>query len=344
MRTTTDDVLSEVLVETDRELLNIPIGQIKVYANQPRQEFDEEELNGLADSIEEVGQRTAITVRPINDGQFNYELVDGERRLRACQMRGKPTILALVEKIDSEGEQFMRSVVANFCRAAHTPLETAEALQRILEWICQKNPEIPKREALEKAAKACGRSYSWATQNLGLLNLCPEVRELMKEKKIPRQIGVALTSLKPEHQISFAHYIIKKGLDFKPALNYIRIHTEKVHLAGKGRQRRGNKNYDYFRMFVQRFGRDLEMMSGMFQAKKKELFTHRSASEINELVMLVSAQTDYLKEIQSILKKVIIEKENTEKAIAWAQSCHEAKSPVATGSIVQAPVAKEATA
>lgn len=110
------------LIIGEMELLEIPIDHIVVYANQPREEFNEEELNGLADSISEVGLQNAITVRRILDRPLYYELVDGERRFRACQICGLTSISALVKNISSEDEQYVSSVVSNFCRSGHTPL------------------------------------------------------------------------------------------------------------------------------------------------------------------------------------------------------------------------------
>ena len=320
MKKNENDVLPESSTVEDMELLEIPIDQIAVYANQPRKEFNEEGLAGLANSTNEVRLQNPVSVRLKKNGQFLYELIDGERRLRAHKMLGKTTILALVKKINSEDEQFVSSVVSNFCRAVHTPLEIANALQRILEWIYKNNQGISRPEAMEKAAKVCGRSYSWVAQHLGLLNLCPEVRGLMEKNRIPFQIGVALTTLKSEHQISFANHIIKREFGFKEALNYIRTHVDKDKINVGGRKRSGSKNYAYFQGSLKKFNRELEIMANLIRTREEDMFKNRSSQELRVLFFSVTKQLDTMKEIKDVLEKVMIRKKTTEESVKWAQN------------------------
>src|SRR5260370_42677535 len=87
----------------------IPVDKIKTSPTQARQDFDPNDLKSLADSIRTRGQIEPAKLRPVNGG---FELVDGERRLRAIQLLGGTTIKALVEDMDPK-ESALRGMVAN---------------------------------------------------------------------------------------------------------------------------------------------------------------------------------------------------------------------------------------
>jgi len=294
-------------------LLEIPVDLIRPYSNQPRKEFNQEELDGLAESIEIVGQKQAITVRPINDGKdekYLYELTDGERRLRSCISNGKKTILALVQPVDSEEEQFLDSVVSNFCRAGHTPLETAHALERLINQFKSKNGHTDESQIIDKVAKICGRSTSWARQHLGLLRLCPEVQELISTKKLLYQIGVSLTNMKPEYQIPFARHIIKFELNFKQALHYVRMHRDVEKLSPGGRRRPPSEDYERLQRFLNRSEEWIGIINDMPFKKFEDMLKNRSNEELSRVILLLEDLSEEILILVGTFKEVKTKKIN----------------------------------
>lgn len=200
-------------------------------------------------------------------------------------------------------------------------LETAKALQRIMGWINKNNENATRQEAIERAAKICGRSSAWVTQHLGLLNLCPAVRDLMEKKQIPFQIGIALTSLKDEHQLSFATHIIKKGLEFRAALHYIRSNVDKDKLADHGRRRGGSasSSYSHLQRFMNNLERDLGITADLVRQKRNDMFKNHSAKEVRDFVFTIDEQIGLLRGMKDILQEIVFQKNTTQKAIEWAQ-------------------------
>lgn len=107
----------------------VPVDQIRPNPKQPRQVFDEDALNELVESIKEVGVLQPIVVRKVSDNQF--ELIMGERRWRASQQAGQPTVPAIVRATD-DGDLLRDALLENLHRAQLNPLEEAAAYQQLL--------------------------------------------------------------------------------------------------------------------------------------------------------------------------------------------------------------------
>ncbi|MFA5023724.1 MAG: ParB/RepB/Spo0J family partition protein [Patescibacteria group bacterium] len=302
-------------------VLEILLGKIRLFADQPRSYFDPEELEGLCESINEIGLRTPILVRPISDGgEYEYELIDGERRYLACQKIGRKTIRAIVETVSSEEEQFLKSTVANFCRSGHTPLETAKALEKIIAYLAQKpeNRQANRTELMNQVSHICGRSSTWANQNLGLLKLCPEIQNHLSEKRLPFQVCVSLSSLKPEYQISFSTHIIKHELDFKKALNYIRTHCDQEKLAPGGRKRKPSDDYAALQRFLDYLETKLEEIMDLKSHKIEEIFKGRSNQQFRQIFTQIdNLGNDFKATAQTF--KAILEKRTNAKSLALTE-------------------------
>lgn len=289
-------------------LMEIPLDQIRPFPSQPRTDFDEDELFGLSESIGEIGLQSAISVRTIfdADNHYRFELIDGERRYRACQMARKEKISALVWNVVSEDDQFIKSVAANFCRAPHTPIETACALDRIVKQYLAAG--LKKELAIDKAAKICGRSAAWVQQHLILLNLCQEVREKLTSKELFFQVGIALSNLKPEYQISFASHIVKSGLGLRRALHYIRDNCDHETLSANGRKRRPSRDYNRFQRFLENLEQETDIILDMKFSAFEAMLTQRSYEDLQEVVELLEDSIDNLKGLAENVKKVILKK------------------------------------
>ena len=123
--------MSDRIQEVGVEILVDP-ERVHPFKGQPRRYFNEASIKALAKSIETSGQKQPATVRVISgEGEEReFELIDGERRWRACLMIGKP--LNAVIRVETERKhQFLSAAVANFLKEPHTPLEIAHALLEI---------------------------------------------------------------------------------------------------------------------------------------------------------------------------------------------------------------------
>lgn len=185
----------------------VPISLVRPFADQPRNYFCNVRLTELANSIKEIGQTTPVEVRrltqPDNDGH-EYELIDGQRRWHACQMAGLDRIRLTVTQVANQEEQFVRSIVANFGRAGHTPMEICAALCRL------------EKNGMSQAAmaNALGRNAAWVSSHLSLARLVPAVQEMLHPEHPQRlglRVGVMLASLPPDLQLVLAKKISSHG-------------------------------------------------------------------------------------------------------------------------------------
>ena len=185
-------VLGSEVSKVERILRN----QIRRFTDQPRNFFDAKDMNDLAASIEEIGQQTPIVVKAvIGDPKHKYELVDGERRWIACGMAGVDTMLAWVRPIKDSDEQFVASVVGNFGRSSHTPLEISQAINRIRK--SKRMESFSPGEQIAKIAKIFARSEPWVYSHLALLRLHPEVQAMMSPT-ISEELLLTMSSVRPK--------------------------------------------------------------------------------------------------------------------------------------------------
>lgn len=149
---------------TRAALAELPIDAIQPNPRQPRGVFDEDELEGLATSIRDIGVLQPIVVRPL--GEDIYELVAGERRLRASKRAGLELIPAVVRHTD-DGQLLKEALVENIHRVQLNPLEEAAAYQQLLEDFDFTQEEL---------AAALGKSRPAISNSLRLLALPEEVQ------------------------------------------------------------------------------------------------------------------------------------------------------------------------
>src|SRR5437763_1963817 len=152
-------------------LLEIPVGAVEPNPKQPRTHFEDEPLDALAASIKEVGVLQPIVVRRAGGG---YELIAGERRLRAAKRAGLATVPAVVR--DSEDSDTLReALIENIHRQDLGPIELAEAFRSLLEDLGLKQEELAER---------VGVSRSHIANTLRLLQCTAEIQQLLADGKI----------------------------------------------------------------------------------------------------------------------------------------------------------------
>ncbi|MFA5095323.1 MAG: ParB/RepB/Spo0J family partition protein [Candidatus Paceibacterota bacterium] len=301
------DLKSKVVV-SEAKICEIPIGLIRPFADQPRKYFNKDGLIALMESMKAVGQKRPIWVRPIIDGQYCFELIDGERRYRSCLLGNIPTILAYVMDVKSKEEQFICSVVANFGSELHTPLEITFALAYIRDFLMRQE-KIENSAAIEKVAIIVAHSKSWVYQYLGFTRLCQTVQDFMNERKISFQIGVALSNFTPEAQIEKASYIIEHKLPLRKALHYIRSNRTAESLAGTSKNRRSpSKDYEILMRVINRLRTDTETILDMKQQEVERIFKERSTKEMQSIVMILQDAEEDLNLLRRAIAGIIQEK------------------------------------
>jgi ParB family transcriptional regulator, chromosome partitioning protein len=192
------------------ELAKVPLDLLQRGRYQPRIDMRPETLQELADSIKAQGVVQPIVVRPvgvpgIGESQ-RYEIVAGERRWRAAQMAGLAEIPAVIRRIP-DNAAIAVALIENIQRENLNPLEEARALERLI-----KEFELTHQEA----AEAVGRSRAAVSNLLRLLELAPEVCELVEKRQIEMGHARALLALSDKRQqADVAALIAKKGLSVR---------------------------------------------------------------------------------------------------------------------------------
>lgn len=165
-------------------ILYLPVDLISPNPNQPRQNFSEESLQELADSIRGKGVIQAISVRKQGD---RYELIAGERRLRATQMVGLKRIPVHVLEVKDDSEMMVYSLIENIQRDDLNGIEEAEAYACLHSQYKLSHTQI---------AGAVGKSRVSITNTLRLLNLPPKIQQGLRDEKISAGHARALLGLK----------------------------------------------------------------------------------------------------------------------------------------------------
>ena len=184
----------------------LPIHKVEPNPNQPRQDFDPEELQSLADSISLHGVVQPLTVRELNSGY--YQIIAGERRWRAARIAELKEIPAVI--IEADDKKVMElALIENLQRQDLNPVEEALGYQTLME---------VHGMTQEDAAKQVGKSRPAVANALRLLNLTPKVLEMVRKGELSAGHARAVLSLKSEKlQEQAAQKIAALGLSVRQA-------------------------------------------------------------------------------------------------------------------------------
>lgn len=204
-------------------LLELAVGAIQPNRRQPRSMFDDEALQALALSIQEVGILQPIVVRRSTSG---YELIAGERRLRAARLAGLATVPVILRESD-DSESLREALIENIHRENLNPIELAEAFRELLEELGLKQ---------ETLAERLGVSRSHVANTIRLLALPGDVQHLLAEGKIQAGHGRALLALaEPEAQKTLALRSAAEELSVREVEELVRNYLE--HPVAKGAEK-----------------------------------------------------------------------------------------------------------
>ena len=173
---------------------------------QPRTRMDEGSLYELAESIKSQGVMQPVLVRPLAGGG-DYEIIAGERRVRAARLAGLDEVPVLVKDVPDEAAAVM-ALIENIQREDLNPLEEAQGLQRLVNEF---------KLTHEQAAAAVGRSRSAASNLLRLLNLAAPVQQMLMAGELDMGHARALLPLDNAQQILSANEIVARKLSVRDA-------------------------------------------------------------------------------------------------------------------------------
>ena len=183
-----------------RGVLEVDISLIDVNPDQPRKIFNEEEIQGLAESIRENGLINPITLRE-KDSQ--YQIISGERRFRAFKFLNRDKVPALVLENIDDSKMLELTLVENIQRADLNPIEIARSYKKLIYDLNIKQEELANR---------VGKSRSTISNSMRILDLSENIQNLILESKITEGHARAILSLTDENEReAFAKEIIENG-------------------------------------------------------------------------------------------------------------------------------------
>lgn len=214
------DVDAMIEPKSDDELRVIDVDLIERGPWQPREHFDEESLQELADSIATQGVVQPIVVRQKTavDGRERFEIVAGERRWRASQKAGLSQVPAVIKSFDDQTAAAV-SLIENIQRENLNPLEESSALKRLIDEFDMTHQQV---------AESVARSRASVSNLLRLQELNPDVKALLAMRDIDMGHARALLAIEGVQQSSVAKEVAKKGLSVRETEALIRKMTSPV--------------------------------------------------------------------------------------------------------------------
>ena len=206
-------LIGETKVETNTNKLSL--SDIVPNKNQPRKNFEEENLQDLTNSIKERGVIQPIIVRQSSSENTKYEIIAGERRWLAARKAGLHDIPVVVTEAD-DLKSLEFAIVENVQRHDLNPLEEAQGYKRLINEFSYDQ---------EKVSKFIGKSRSYITNSLRLLNLPKEILKFIEERRLTSGHAKILVGL--DNALFIANKIIEKKLSVRQTENFVKIFRKK---------------------------------------------------------------------------------------------------------------------
>ena len=220
VRNDTVDTVNTSELGENEAILHLNTSDIKSGRYQPRTDFNQQKLQELISSIKEQGVVQPILVRKTDSG---YEIIAGERRLRAVKSLGIDKIPAIVREVDDVNAMEI-GLIENIQREDLNVIEEAKAYSRLTKEFHYTHEQI---------AQAVGKDRTSVTNALRMLNLPMKIQQLILEDIITMGHARALLSVADPHsQMTMCEKIIKKGLSVREAEQLVKPHTAKRKAPG----------------------------------------------------------------------------------------------------------------
>ena len=197
----------------------LPVDEIGAHPYQPRTRFDDEAIQELAASIRATGVLQPVLVRR-SPGGSGYQLVAGERRLRATIVAGLSMIPAIIKDV-ADPEMMELSLVENIQRENLNPIEEAKAYQTLVEKLGLTHDQVSERVGKQRVS---------ITNALRLLGLPVEVQEMVSRETLSAGHARALLAIdKPGEQLAAARYVQSKGFSVRRTEAFVRRKLRRLH-------------------------------------------------------------------------------------------------------------------
>lgn len=225
------------------DIIDIPLNEIRSNPYQPRTTFVDETLQELADSIKEVGIVQPILVKKSIKG---YELIAGERRTKAARLAGLENIPAIVKEFTDQ-EMMEIALIENIQREDLNPIDEANAYANIIK---------VSGMTQEEFAKKFGKSRSYVTNLLGLVNLPNKTKVLVQEKKISMGHARALSKIEDDNKIDeLAMKIVENSMSVRDIEKLIsEENIPKKNKFNRSMETKNIRNTIYERIFQEKVG------------------------------------------------------------------------------------------
>ena len=262
----TIDTLEDTIVKEERNnATEIELSQIRSNPYQPRKVFDEEALNELADSIKVYGVVEPVILKKSVKG---YEIVAGERRCKASKIAGLTTVPAIIKDFTDE-EMMEIALLENIQGEDLNPVDTAISISNILQ---------VKDMTQEEFSKKFGKSRSYITNLLGLLNLPKSVQELVKNGKLSMSHARCLSKIDDEEKvINLANKIIKENLNVRDVEKMLSKKDDKKVIKEKNEK---------FRMYEDAFS---DTIGNKVRISNKKIeISYNSMQDLNRIMEILN--------------------------------------------------------
>jgi len=253
-------------------LTELEVGLIHPNPRQPRTVFRTEDIEELAASIREQGVLQPVVVRPRASG--GYELLVGERRLRASKLAGATRVPAIIRQVDDR-RALEQALVENVQRADLGPLEEGAAYRNLLDLF-----ELTQ----EEVARRVGKSRVHITNTLRLLDLPNEIRSMIDEGRLQAGHARALLAIKdPEKQIATARRAAERGLTVRQIEELAR--AEEPHATSEEKEQRSRRFPDLEEPLADHLGTDVRIESG--RGRGRIVISFGSRDDLHRIVELL---------------------------------------------------------
>ena len=260
---------------SDTDILDVDIDEIMPNPFQPRKDFNREEIESLVDSIKSQGLLQPVVLRK---RAGRYEIISGERRLRAMKHIGEKSIPAIVKEKISDGKMLEMALVENIQREDLNDIELAKSYQRLLFECGLSHKDLSEH---------IGKSRSAITNTLRLLKLPEKIQTLTREGKISSGHARALLEIKDKQaQYALVKKIISKGLTVRDIENLTQVKIKRGKTkakAGKHTDPDIQHQEDQLRYL---FGTDVKIKTGRGYKGRIEI-QYYSREDLNRILNIM---------------------------------------------------------
>ena len=266
---------NKIIEEADKdEIIEIDLSQLRSNPYQPRKIFDEEALKELSESIKEYGVFQPIIVKKSIKG---FDIIAGERRVKASKMAGKTTIPAIVR--DFTDEQMMQiALLENLQRENLTAIEEATAYKDIINALNITQDDL---------AKKLGKSRSHITNMLGLLRLPNSVQDMVLKSEISMGHSRVLSKLENNEDItSLAEKVVNNNVSVRELENMVNSKYKRTVEINR-RERSNSKEYKYIEEALEdKLGTKVRLSSN------KIVVNYTSLNDLNRILEILDVKID----------------------------------------------------